>query len=142
MRESNICGTGGEFGMSGTFKKIKILKNLNVRRVVVKMGDKWKVKVKVILEQATKALRSSRCIGLLFILGPIWGLVVNATLRLLYPQESDLVPILKEDGWAFGWINLKRSLYFETNMTIFPYFNHCIEVSSWKIFEYSEQYCL
>jgi len=128
--------------MSGTFKKIKILKNLNVRRVVVKMGDKWKVKVKVILEQATKALRSSRCIGLLFILGPIWGLVVNATLRLLYPQESDLVPILKEDGWAFGWINLKRSLYFETNMTIFPYFNHCIEVSSWKIFEYSEQYCL
>jgi hypothetical protein len=28
------------------------------------------------------------------------GCVIGATLRPLYPQERDPVPILQEDGWA------------------------------------------
>jgi hypothetical protein len=30
------------------------------------------------------------------------GWVVNATLRALYPQESDPVPIVQKAGWAPG----------------------------------------
>jgi hypothetical protein len=48
-----------------------------------------KVKVKFILEQATKAQRGSRGISLLFNLGARWRWVVNATPRPLYPRERD-----------------------------------------------------
>jgi hypothetical protein len=37
-----------------------------------------------------------------FNLGVIWGLVVNATPRPLYPREKDPVPILQKSGWAPG----------------------------------------
>jgi hypothetical protein len=50
-----------------------------------------------------KAQRGSR--GLLyslFNLGSRWGCVVNATIRLLYPRERDLVPIAQEAVLASG----------------------------------------
>jgi len=59
-----------------------------------------KVKVKLSIEQATKAQRGTRGIALLFNLGARWGWVVNATPRPLYPRERDPVAILQEAGWA------------------------------------------
>ena len=53
------------------------------------------IKVKVTLEQATKAQRWSR--GILysfFNLGAQWGWAVNATPRPLYPRERDPVPVV------------------------------------------------
>jgi hypothetical protein len=47
-----------------------------------------KVKVKVTLEQATKAQRGNRAIALLFILGARWRWVVNVTPRPLYPRKA------------------------------------------------------
>jgi hypothetical protein len=50
--------------------------------------------LKFTLEQATKAQRESRRIGLLFLnFGASWGWVVNATPRPLYPWK-DPVPIV------------------------------------------------
>jgi hypothetical protein len=51
-----------------------------------------KVKLKLALEQATKAQRGSRGIPLLFNFGARCGWVVNATPRLLYHRERDPVP--------------------------------------------------
>jgi hypothetical protein len=51
-----------------------------------------KEKVKVTLEQATKAQKGSRGIPLLFNLGTRRGCVVNAKPRPLYPRERDPVP--------------------------------------------------
>ena len=39
-----------------------------------------------------KAQRGSRDVALSFFLSPRWGWVVNATPRLLYPRERNLVP--------------------------------------------------
>jgi len=58
------------------------------------MGGKWKVKVKVTLEQATKAQRGIRGIALLFHLDAIWGWVVNVPFRLINPPESEPVSIV------------------------------------------------
>jgi hypothetical protein len=52
----------------------------------------YKVKVKIIIEQAMKAQRGSRGIAPLFNLGARWGWVVNATPWPLYPQERDPIP--------------------------------------------------
>jgi len=51
-----------------------------------------------------KAQKESRGIDLPFFfnLGAVWGWVVNATPRLLYPWERDPVPIVQEAGWASG----------------------------------------
>jgi hypothetical protein len=54
----------------------------------------YKVKVKIIIEQAMKAQRGSRGIALLFNLGARRGWVVNATTWPLYPQERDPIPIV------------------------------------------------
>jgi hypothetical protein len=59
------------------------------------------VKVKLTLEQATKAQRGSRDTALLFLyLGPRWGWVVIATPRPFCPPERGSVPIVQEAGWA------------------------------------------
>jgi hypothetical protein len=54
-----------------------------------------KVKVKVTLQQATKAQRGSRGIPYSFFnLGATSWWVVNVTSRPLYPRERDPVPII------------------------------------------------
>jgi len=66
---------------------------------------KLKVKVKFILEQATKA-QSGKAVYLYssFNLGARWGWVVNATPRQLYPQER---PITHGIG---GWVGSRTGL--------------------------------
>jgi hypothetical protein len=61
------------------------------------------VQVKFTLEQAMKAQRGVQVyLYTFFNLRARCGLVVNDTLRPLYPQESDPVPIVQEAGWAPG----------------------------------------
>ena len=58
-----------------------------------------KVKLKLNLEQATKAQRGSTGIALLFFnLGARWGWVVNATPRPLYPLKRPGTHCI--GGWA------------------------------------------
>jgi hypothetical protein len=53
------------------------------------------------LEQAMKAHRGLDVrVYSFFNFGTRWGSVVNATLRPLYPQERDPVPLVQEGGWA------------------------------------------
>ena len=59
-----------------------------------------KVKVKFTLQQITNDQRASRGLALLFNLGVRMGWVVNATLRPLYPRQTDLIFIVHEAGWA------------------------------------------
>jgi len=57
------------------------------KRITIDTQRFYKVKVKVVLEQATKAERGNRVIALIFNLGARWRWVVNATLWPLYPRE-------------------------------------------------------
>jgi len=65
------------------------------RKQTEEVKGKVKVRVKFTIEQATKAHRWSRVkLYSFFNLGTIWGWVVNATPRPLYPRERDPVPIV------------------------------------------------
>jgi hypothetical protein len=58
-----------------------------------KAQTRW-IKGKVTLEQDMKTQRGSNGIAVLFNIGDIWGWVVNASPRLLYPLERDPLPIV------------------------------------------------
>jgi len=63
--------------------------------------EEAQVKVKVNLEQATKAQRGSRGIAVLFNLGARWGWVVSAMPRPLYPRERT------GTHCTGGWVGLR-----------------------------------
>jgi len=51
-----------------------------------------------------KAQWGRRSIALLFKLRARWGRVVNVTIRPLYSQERNLVPVLHDAWWAPGTV--------------------------------------
>ena len=62
-----------------------------------------KVKVKLFLEQDTKAQRESRCIALLFLQPSArWGWVVSTTPRPLYPRGKTRYPLYRRLGGPQG----------------------------------------
>jgi len=66
-------------------------------RVLAK-GEEKRSKVTV---HAMKACRGSTCKAPLILnLGTRWRWVVNLKLRLLYPREITLIPVVYEAGWA------------------------------------------
>jgi hypothetical protein len=77
------------------------LKEGSYLKIVVVHGGTvltWrKVKVKSTLENATKAQRGSRGIGVLFNFGARWGLAVSSMSRPLYPGK-DSVSLVQEAG--------------------------------------------
>jgi len=52
-------------------------------------------------QQPIKAQTGSKGIAIIFNLGAGWGWIVNATPRLLYPRQTDPLPVVREseDGW-------------------------------------------
>jgi len=56
--------------------------------------------VKLTLQQPIKTQTGNKGIALICKLGGRWGWVVKATLRLLYPRETDPLPVIREDEWA------------------------------------------
>ena len=74
-------------------------------------ASKENVKVKVTLEQATKAQRVSRGISVLFNLGAKWGWVLNATPWRLYPRERPGTYCIG------GWVGFSVGLDGAENLT-------------------------
>ena len=66
-------------------------------------------KVKFTLGQATKAKRACRSVA-------IWRWAISAKLRLLYPQERDLIPIVQEAEWASGPIRIGTAYLVSTRI--------------------------
>jgi hypothetical protein len=54
------------------------------------------VQVQLTPQQPIKAQTGSKVIAVIINLGAGWGWVVNATPRLLYPQQTDPLPVVRE----------------------------------------------